>query len=239
MKKILSLVLALLMMLGCAALAEDLTGAWYGDLFGIPVTMTLNADGTYGMEVMGETQPGVWVMEGETLYMDKGTDMETILAYDAAAETLTMDMDGMVCVFGREAAAAFVPAEPKTDAAIEEFAGQWEAANVYFMDMLVPTDFAEMRMTLKIENTSIDAAIDLMGDVETFVAEGVVSLNKDGLSCGDVTIPVSDILDLSIHGKRGVVFSTAREYYELIPREDACAVKFAHLFWEHKNRLKG
>ena len=173
MKKILSLVLALLMMLGCAALAEDLTGAWYGDLFGIPVTMTLNADGTYGMEVMDETQPGVWVMEGETLYMDKGTDMETILAYDAAAETLTMDMDGMVCVFGREAAAAFVPAEPKADAAIEEFAGQWEAANVYFMDVLVPTDFAEMHMTLKIENTSIDAAIDVMGDVETFVAEGV------------------------------------------------------------------
>ena len=75
--------------------------------------------------------------------------------------------------------------------------------------------------------------------IESFVAEGVVSLNKDGLSCGDVTIPVSDILDLTIHGKRGVVFSTAREYYELIPREDACAVKFAHLFWEHKNRLKG
>ena len=172
MKKILSLVLALLMMLGCAALAEDLTGAWYGNLFGIPVTMTLNADGTYDMEVMDETETGAWVMEGETLYMDKGTDTETILAYDVAAVTLTMDMDGMVCVFGREATEAFVPAEPKADAAIEEFAGQWEAANVYFMDMLVPADFAEMSMTLKIENTSIDASIDLMGDVETFVAEG-------------------------------------------------------------------
>lgn len=169
MKKILSLVLALFMMLGCAALAEDLTGAWYGDLFGIPVTMTLNADGTYGMEVMGETQPGVWVMEGETLYMDKGTDMETILAYDAAAVTLTMDMDGMVCVFGREAAATFVPAEPKADATVEEFAGQWEAANVYFMDMLVPTDFAEMRMTLTIEGTTAVMALN-MGEEEDDVA---------------------------------------------------------------------
>ena len=172
MKKILSLVLALLMMLGCTALAEDLTGAWYGNLFGMSVTLTLNADGTYGMDLMDETQTGVWVLEGETLYMDKGTDMETILAYDAAAVTLTMDMDGMVFVFSREAAAAFVPVEPKTDAAIEEFAGQWEAANVYFMDMLVPTEFAEMGMTLKIENTSINASIDLMGDVETFEAEG-------------------------------------------------------------------
>lgn len=172
MKKILSLVLALLMMLGCTALAEDLTGAWYSNLFGMSVTMTLNADGTYGMDLMDETQTGVWVLEGETLYMDKGTDMETTLAYDAAAVTLTMDMEGMVCVFGREAIEAFVPAEPKADAAIEEFAGQWEAANVYFMDMLVPTEFAEMGMTMKIENTSINAAIDLMGDVETFEAEG-------------------------------------------------------------------
>ena len=169
MKKILSLVLALLMMLGCAALAEDLTGAWYGDLFGIPVTMTLNADGTYGMEVMGETQPGVWVMEGETLYMDKGTDMETILAYDAAAVTLTMDMDGMVCVFGREAAAAFIPAEPKADATVEEFAGSWKAANVNFMDMLVPTDFAGMNMTLTIEGTTAVMALN-MGEEEDDVA---------------------------------------------------------------------
>lgn len=172
MKKILSLVLALLMMLGCTALAEDLTGAWYGNLFGMSVTLTLNADGTYGMDLMDETQTGVWVLEGETLYMDKGTDMETILTYDAAAVTLTLDTEGMVCVFGREATEAFVPAEPKADAAIEEFAGQWEAANVYFMDMLVPTEFAEMGMTLKIENTSINASIDLMGDVETFEAEG-------------------------------------------------------------------
>ena len=172
MKKILSLVLALLMMLGCTALAEDLTGAWYSNLFGMSVTMTLNADGTYGMDLMDETQTGVWVLEGETLYMDKGTDMEITLTYDAAAVTLTMDVEGMVCVFGREATEAFVPAEPKADAAIEEFAGQWEAANVYFMDMLVPTEFAEMGMTMKIENTSINAAIDLMGDVETFEAEG-------------------------------------------------------------------
>ena len=169
MKKILSLVLALLMMLGCAALAEDLTGAWYGDLFGMTATMTLAAEGTYTLELMGEADEGSWVLEGNTLYMDKGTEAEVSMVYDADTNTLNMDMEGMVIVFGREAAAAFVPAEPKADAAVEAFAGSWKASNVNFMDMLVPTDFAGMNMTLTIEGTTAVMALN-MGEEEDDVA---------------------------------------------------------------------
>ena len=169
MKKILSLVLALLMMLGCAALAEDLTGAWYGDLFGMTATMTLAAEGTYTMELMGDVDEGSWVLEGNTLYMDKGTEAEVSMVYDADTNTLNMDMEGMVIVFGREAAAAFVPAEPKADATVEDFAGSWKAANVNFMDMLVPTDFAGMNMTLTIEGTTAVMALN-MGEEEDDVA---------------------------------------------------------------------
>ena len=194
MKKLLSLVLALVMMLGCVALADDITGNWYGDLFGIPVTMTLNADGTYSMEIMGEVQNGVWVLEGDTMTMDKDTDMETPMTYDAAAATLTMDMDGMVCVFGREAVEAFVPAEQKLDAAIEEFAGSWEAANVYFLDMLVPTDFAGMTMKLDIVGSTVTMTLNMgeetddVATLEGVYADGVITL----------TIPADEMSDESV-----------------------------------------
>lgn len=194
MKKLLSLVLALVMMLGCVALADDITGDWYGDLFGIPVTMTLNADGTYGMEVMGEIQNGVWVLEGETMTMDKGTDMETPMAYDAAAVTLTMDMDGIVCIFGREPVATFTPAEIKADAAIEEFAGSWEAANVYFMDMLVSTDFAGMTMKLDIVGSTVTITLNMgeetddVATLEGVYADGAITL----------TIPADEMTDESV-----------------------------------------
>lgn len=51
MKRLTSLVLALLlaltMMVGAFAETADVTGEWYGELLGIQVTLTINADGTY------------------------------------------------------------------------------------------------------------------------------------------------------------------------------------------------
>lgn len=55
MKRLTSLVLALLlaltMMVGAFAETADVTGEWYGELLGIQVTLTINADGTYKMDV--------------------------------------------------------------------------------------------------------------------------------------------------------------------------------------------
>lgn len=184
MKKILSLVLSLCLLMSCAAFAEgvDVTGTWYGDMFGMTATMTLAAEGTYTMELMGDVDEGSWVLEGNTLYMDKGTEAEVSMVYDADANTLNMDMEGMAIVFGREAAAAFVPAEPKADATVEEFAGSWKAANVNFMDMLVPTDFAGMNMTLTIEGTTAVMALNMgeeeddVATIEGTFADGVLTL---------------------------------------------------------------
>ncbi len=188
MKKLLSLVLALCMMAGCVALAEDVTGLWYGDMFGLPVTMNLEESGTYTLEVMGEADSGTWVLEGDVMYMDKGTDIETAIAYDAEAVTLTIDEDGMIVVFTREAVEAFVPAEPRTDAALEEFAGQWEASNVYFMEMLVTTEFAEMFMKLDIVDAAVTMTLntgeeeDDVATIEGVFADGAITL----------TIPAED-----------------------------------------------
>ena len=189
MKKILALVLALTMMMGCTALAEDLTGAWYGDMFGMPMNLTLNADGTYTIDIMGEADEGTWVQEGEGIIMDKGTEGELPAVYDAANNTLTVSQEGMEVVFGREAVEVFVPAEPKADATIEEFAGSWEAANMYFMDMLVPTEFAGMSMKLDIEGTLVTMILNLgeetddVATLEGVFADGAITL----------TIPATDM----------------------------------------------
>lgn len=65
MKRLTSLVLALLlaltMMVGAFAETADVTGEWYGELLGIQVTLTINADGTYKMDVAGmDSEEGVW-----------------------------------------------------------------------------------------------------------------------------------------------------------------------------------
>jgi len=178
MKKLLSLVLALLMVMGSVAFAEDLSGTWYADMFGMPVTLVLNADGTYSMEVMGEADNGTWVQENDAVVMDKGTEAEMPLVYDAAANPLTVAIEGMELVFAREAAEAFVPAEIKADAVIEEFAGSWEAENVYFMEMLVPVDFAEMSLKLEIEGNIVSMIMNVMGGEET--VEGIECIFEDG-----------------------------------------------------------
>ena len=53
------------------ASAEDVTGEWYADMYGMVMVLTLNEDGSYAMDMMGEIEEGTWVLEGETLTMDK------------------------------------------------------------------------------------------------------------------------------------------------------------------------
>ena len=89
MKKILTVVLTLVLALSmlCVASAEaaGVTGVWYGDMYGMVATLTINEDGTYALEMMGDSAPGAWVLEGDQLYMDKGLETEAVFTYDAAA----------------------------------------------------------------------------------------------------------------------------------------------------------
>ena len=85
MKRLTSLVLALLlaltMMVGAFAETADVTGEWYGELLGIQVTLTINADGTYKMDIAGmDSEEGVWEKnEDGNLVMDKGTEGEGLV----------------------------------------------------------------------------------------------------------------------------------------------------------------
>lgn len=65
---------------------------------------------------------------------------------------------------------------------------------------------------------------------ETLISEGTVSLSSRGLRCGDKEISLEDISDMSIHGRRGLVFTAQKKYYELIPSAEANALKFLMLY---------
>lgn len=70
---------------------------------------------------------------------------------------------------------------------------------------------------------------------ETPVARGEISLSPQALTCGGFTIPLSDILDMDMHGRRSLVFSVQKSYYELIPARPFNAYKFQLLFHTYKN----
>lgn len=71
--------------------------------------------------------------------------------------------------------------------------------------------------------------------VEEIVDRGEVSLSGDVLRCGETEIPTAEILDMQIHGRHALVFSTRSSYYELVSQEHNM-LKFLLLYNAHKQR---
>lgn len=72
--------------------------------------------------------------------------------------------------------------------------------------------------------------------VETQLAEGLLTLSGEAFSCGNTSIPLSDISEMSMHGRHALVFSTPAGYYEVILK-GANALKFLLLFQAYKGIL--
>ena len=180
-----------------AAAEEDVTGEWYTNFYGMPITLTLDASGEYTMEmeVVGEEEEepenGTWEFDGEAVIMDKGGEAEMSLAYDG--ETLYAEMDGMEMVFSRdpEAAAGFVPAEIRTDAAIEEFAGDWTGTELSAFGMTAPLEMMEVeKVELGIKENLVSLTMAggfMFGEWELSDLEGEL---KDGTL--NFTVPAAD-----------------------------------------------
>ena len=66
---------------------------------------------------------------------------------------------------------------------------------------------------------------------EVVLAQGAISLSKEKLVCGSYEIPLDDIMDMAMHGRHALVFSTADTYYELKPTPETNSLKF-HLLYE-------
>nr|MBR4281410.1 hypothetical protein [Clostridia bacterium] len=122
MKKLISLLLALAMTLGCAAFAEgvDYTGVWVLSSLetpemtmdmtllnnlGMDMSMTLNADGTMFTTTLGETENGTWTVTENGIAI---TDDEETIRIAYANDALRIETDGAAMVLTREGAAPAV-----------------------------------------------------------------------------------------------------------------------------------
>ena len=178
MSKILSVVLALCLMLALVpAVAEtaDVTGSWYTEMYGMPMELLLNEDGTASMAgsegTWESTDTGVTVtMNGDTV---TGTFADGVLTLGDEDETVE---------FTREAPAAVELAEPKTDAALEDFNGTYAIAYVNLLDNIVSAEkAAELGMPampdITIENGAVtlgeiaDSENDLISLMTMFMAQ--------------------------------------------------------------------
>ena len=69
---------------------------------------------------------------------------------------------------------------------------------------------------------------------ETLVDEGTVELSRTMLRCGNTEIPLSEISDMAMHGRRSLVLSAGKVYYDLmIPNDNT--LKFHMLYQVYKN----
>ncbi len=185
MKKILTVLMAMLLLtlLACGAAAEDVTGEWYAEVYGMVMKMTVNADNTYVLEAAGETAPGTWELDGTNLIVDKGTETESVFAYDAAAQTL--DMAGEM-LFTRTAIEAWTPAAVRAEAALADFEGVWTAQRVDAFGALLPVDDAGVYMDAGIAGANVSLTVTFI-DTETFEGEAVL---ENGVLI--LTVPAKD-----------------------------------------------
>lgn len=184
MKKILTVMMVMLLaLLACGAVAEDVTGEWYAEVYGMVMKMTVNADNTYVLEAAGEAVPGTWEMDGANMIVDKGTETESVFAYDAAAQTL--DMAGEM-LFTRNAIEAWTPAAVRAEAALADFEGIWTAQRVDCFGALLPVDDAGVYMDAGIAGANVSLTVTFI-DTENFEGEAVLEGNTLTL-----TVPAKD-----------------------------------------------
>ena len=133
MKKLVSLILILCMacMLIPAVAEEDITGEWYGDLYGMEITLTMNADNTAKMSLpgMGDVADYSWVESNGLLILTESVDGTKMEGKLMNGELTINDGDEDI-VFTREHVEGIQVAEVNPDAAAEDFEGTWAISSV-------------------------------------------------------------------------------------------------------------
>lgn len=186
MKKILSLLLALAMMLGCVAFAEgvDYVGTWVltgaeSDgvqmgpstlaAIGMDMKVVVNADSTVTLSMMGMEEGGTWAATENGIAITDST--ETVeLPYQN--EMLLMDQSGVTMMLTREGAApAIAEAEgPTALAGVDPvaFEGQWLLTTANFMGVEMSAETVGVYMALVLsQGQALFATNDENGEIVT------------------------------------------------------------------------
>ena len=158
MKKFLSLLMALVMALGCTAFAEgvDYTGTWVLtglegsgiqmgpttlEVFGMTMTLVLNEDGTCVLDASGEVENGVWYPTDNGVAIDDNIE---VVEFTYVNDMLVTEAEGAQMMLTREGAAPAV-AESAGVAALtgvpaEAFEGMWGLASAELFGMEITAE---------------------------------------------------------------------------------------------------
>jgi hypothetical protein len=80
-----------------------------------------------------------------------------------------------------------------------------------------------------VEYTAPNAALyTIEGHELKTVCEGDAHITNEAITIADVTIPLSTVSDMGIHGRRTLIFSTTDNYYELKVPKGKNIVKFLY-----------
>lgn len=205
MKKLFAVIIAMAMLLSAAAFAE-ITGTWNlseavmngtsmspADM-GIQITIVLNEDNSAVMSSnISEDgdKTGTWSLDGETLTITTDGEAPSTLTY--ADDKLVMDMgdEGSMVFTQGEVEAPYVPAAANTAAAVEDFAGKWQAVKVGMEGKYFPAEMLNQAFggeydpfTAEINGTSIKIAGFMFGsalpELPATFADGVLKIEVEG-----------------------------------------------------------
>ena len=203
MRKLIAMLLALAMLFCGLALAEtaDYLGDWYGMMYGMSIHMTLNEDGSYGMEITGadtEATEGTWEAVDGAIIMDG--DDTTPFSFDG--ETLKATSGDEEVVFTREAPEVYVPAEAVQAQSEADFAGSWKATYISMDGMTLPVESMqnmgelEGDITAVIEGTTLtmDGFVFNQDAFEMTFADGVLEVSATAES-GDFAGVTAQLLE--------------------------------------------
>lgn len=188
MKKVAALILTLAMVLCSVAVAETavaVTGTWYASMYGMVVQLDVNEDGTCVMDIAGfGANTGVWEVEADKLYIDRGTESETVLTIEG--ETMTASSETETLIFTREPVAVFEAPATVAAADIADFNGTWEGQHISLFGMTLDVATAQAELG---EMMNMDTATVVIADgmVSVFGAEAEAFEFADGiLKCGEI-----------------------------------------------------
>lgn len=165
MKKLMALLLALMMMMGCAALGEaavNYVGTWVLTVLetpemkmdmallkqlGMGMTMTLNEDGTMYTDTMGVKEEGTWVVTETGIAI---TDDEETLQIAYVNDMLRIEDDGASMLLAREGAAEEAAPAATSAEGVDFVAGYWVLDSVQVMGFTMDAEAMQMQAYMEL-----------------------------------------------------------------------------------------
>ena len=168
------------------------------------MSFSLNEGGLYtvSFDAMGEVEEseGTWEVASTGIVFDKGTADETVMNYDAQADTLTGTIGGMELVFTRELTAAFELAPARSDAAPEDYNGQWAATLFCLGELQTTPQESQFELFMTVEGglnclTLIVAGENITLNIAPEFSDGAMILNMDAADGSASYVVVCQLLE--------------------------------------------